>query len=349
MVGAQEKQRLFTTTFWRGDFVGSLDRDTRHFYIYLITSPESNISGIYKSSYRLFEFDDGWTKDEADHHFKILSEAGKAFFFDGWVIIPKLVEHHQWEEYDNKWNSVAHLFLKAPKPVRLHALLNGYPWDFILNRVSDRYNGERRGSIEYIKELQQKTPLRDPSEALRDPSEALRDPSEALRDPSEALPKPFDSPSEALRDPSEHINLNLNLNSNSSKTKNEEGTPSAEASPPAPFNGSGLSDLSDPLANGWQEALSEISPVSTWGNIGRERKACVSLGQNTARLWEDGPPYESPEETIEALIAHYLELRKTKRGWWQDAPVTPTEILKRWSELVTSLAESYRYSEEVVF
>lgn len=199
MASTQTKQTLFSTSFWIDDFIGSLSRDCRHFFQYLITAPERNVSGIYRSSYRLMQFHDGWTPEEVDQHFETLSKAGKAFFYrQEWVIIINGPTHHKFADEDNRWNGVANMFLDTPKDVQLFALENGYMWDHIMQHVSPSYKGFRGSGAELAEKLRGNNPSKG---------------SRRVAKGSEG--------SQTLNDPGEHINLNSNSNSNSNSRKSK--------------------------------------------------------------------------------------------------------------------------------
>lgn len=207
MIDHQAKHRLFSTTFWRDDFVAELSRDTRHFYQYILTAPESNIAGVYKTSYRIMQFDDGWTREEVDEHFAVLSKAGKAFFYAGWVIIPSVIKKHQWSKRDNRWNGVAHTFNAAPDHIKAYAITNGWDWDFVLSMVGDSYKGvdlDAQGFIDALGGIPNDNP-----EGCNNPKEG-----------SERVQEGY----EGLADPEEHINPNLNPSSSSILNK-ESGDP----------------------------------------------------------------------------------------------------------------------------
>ena len=125
------------------------------------------------------------------------------------------------------------------------------------------------------------------------------------------------------------------------ETASPEPEGSKEIAPIEKNNGKELSSLKDTIAQYWQESLIAIQPHTTWANYGKERKSCGDLSKRTKGLLVD-VPYDYPEELIEDIISVYLRLRKTATNdYWKRAPVTPSSVLTRWSELTTELAQRW--------
>jgi hypothetical protein len=118
--------------------------------------------------------------------------------------------------------------------------------------------------------------------------------------------------------------------------------PSAAAKEPAT-----LSALKDPLANLYQSKFTEQVPGETWGNIGRERKACGTLADHTRKLSDvtDIPA----KELVDLVLATYAHLKQTERAsFWKTASWTPSALAvnERWNAVVEALRAKYQEKQE---
>ena len=144
-------------------------------------------------------------------------------------------------------------------------------------------------------------------------------------------------------------------NVNRTEEKRKEENRSEETASPEPDGSSGddsqdtpkreMHPLKDTTADYWQRKLTELQPVSTWGNIGKERAQCGNLAKMTRALLDD-VPFDSAEQLIDALIQQYIRMRKQHRAsFWSSAPFVPSAVILRWSTLTAALAE--RWEKEV--
>jgi hypothetical protein len=114
-------------------------------------------------------------------------------------------------------------------------------------------------------------------------------------------------------------------------------------------NGSVPAPLKDDIARAWEGALTAMQPDSTWGNYGKERRACVLLGQRTRRLLTESP-YSTVSTLIRAVLSEYDSMRtRSREGYWRTASYTPSALLERWDKVWCSLAENHHVEEGVMF
>jgi hypothetical protein len=107
------KARILHTQFWIDDFVISQSKDVRLFYNYLLTNPHIGLTGIYKLPKRHSEIESGLSDKEITVVSKVLEDNKKAFFFKGWVYIPKADQYNKYSKgpktgtaYDKELNSL---------------------------------------------------------------------------------------------------------------------------------------------------------------------------------------------------------------------------------------------------
>lgn len=86
-------QRSVTTHFWRDSYVESLDPSERLLFLYLLTSPERSLCGIYELPLRVIASDTGFDRDMILRIFDRFSKDKKAHYIDGWVVMVNTVKH----------------------------------------------------------------------------------------------------------------------------------------------------------------------------------------------------------------------------------------------------------------
>ena len=87
------KTRMINTSFWRDNFITNLDPSERYLYLYLLTNPDTNISGVYQIPLKIMATDTGY---DAEMLLKMLSkfeEYGKIKYENGWVAIKNFIKN----------------------------------------------------------------------------------------------------------------------------------------------------------------------------------------------------------------------------------------------------------------
>ena len=98
----------------------------------------------------------------------------------------------------------------------------------------------------------------------------------------------------------------------------------------------------DELEIHWLKIITAIQPQATWGNKGKEVGQLKNLSSNTKSLFKVGTPYESITDLADDLLKTFLEMREFGHWKAKDKPVIPSSLITAWSEITTTLAESYR-------
>ena len=87
------KKRYITTEFWRDNFVDELDPVEKLLFIYLLCNPSTNLCGIYRAPLRIMASDTGIDSKAIENIFIKLSKKKKAYYINGWVILPNATKH----------------------------------------------------------------------------------------------------------------------------------------------------------------------------------------------------------------------------------------------------------------
>lgn len=108
-----------------------------------------------------------------------------------------------------------------------------------------------------------------------------------------------------------------------------------KSEPPQPKE---MPTLKDSLAASYEEAFLNVQPVSSWGNIGRERGALKTLAKKTRILLNDTSFQEEGRLAATLLNVYQNMIDQGKSEFWKTAPFTPSGFLTRWTQVVTELS-----------
>lgn len=81
------KGRYINTHFWDDNWIIDLDPIEKLLFLYLLTNPCTDISGVYEISLRRMAFDTGIDKDMVIKILERFEKANKIVYQDGWVIV----------------------------------------------------------------------------------------------------------------------------------------------------------------------------------------------------------------------------------------------------------------------
>jgi len=164
---------------------------------------------------------------------------------------------------------------------------------------------------------------------LSGPEETRRDKNRREENTSAEAPEFPDEPQSAVEADASH-----------EESPTSPTLPATTEVKPAPKS---LAPLKDPVSRLWEDALTQIQPPDTWGNIAKERKSAQTLGQRSANLITQSP-YETLDELITAVLSEYRKLKSEARPsdtYWGRCSYTPSDILARWPQVWTSLASRH--------
>lgn len=93
-------------------------------YCYLITSPASNMEGLYKTTLRRIAFETGIDQDMVRQMCARLEERGLAGFNDGWVCVTQAIKHMP--DSPKMLTHAKKVYAEATEPILKWAVSIGY-------------------------------------------------------------------------------------------------------------------------------------------------------------------------------------------------------------------------------
>ena len=95
------KQRYINTKFWNDTYIIDLDPIEKLLFLYCITSPLTNIAGIYEVSIKRIAFDTGIDKDMVTKIFQRFEKNNKIKYENGWIGIKNFIKHQKQSDNEN--------------------------------------------------------------------------------------------------------------------------------------------------------------------------------------------------------------------------------------------------------
>lgn len=128
------KHRTVKSEFWVDEYIEELNPNEKLVFLNLLTSPQSNILGIYKNTIKRIAFDTGLQKQVIENAIKKFSSNDKVYFIDGYII---MVNHHKHQNANGSMREgikklISFLpssiidFIKSKKSVIYNRLYIGY-------------------------------------------------------------------------------------------------------------------------------------------------------------------------------------------------------------------------------
>lgn len=91
------KQRYINTKMWEDSWFDQLDPTEKLFFVYLLTSPMTNIVGAYEVSKGTIGRCTGLESRVVDEILQRFTAVGKAYYIDGWVVLPNFIKHQNYK------------------------------------------------------------------------------------------------------------------------------------------------------------------------------------------------------------------------------------------------------------
>ena len=114
----QSKQRYIDTHFWRDTFISSLDPSEKLLFSYLLTNPETNLSGIYEINLKIMACDTGIDLEMCKKILSRFQEAKKVYYIDGWIVLCNFPKHQNFEERPKIKIAIDNQLLLIPETIR---------------------------------------------------------------------------------------------------------------------------------------------------------------------------------------------------------------------------------------
>lgn len=87
------KKRYVSTIFWRDKYIEKLDTSAKLLFLYFLTSPDSNIAGIYQVPISIIAVDTGLKIEIITKILERFAHDEKILYRDGWVAIKNFSKH----------------------------------------------------------------------------------------------------------------------------------------------------------------------------------------------------------------------------------------------------------------
>ena len=87
------KQRYINTKFWRDSYIEDLDPIEKLLFLYLLSNPDTNISGIYEIPLKIIAVDTGIEKSMVKKLLDRFEQDEKIMYRDGWVAFKNFTLH----------------------------------------------------------------------------------------------------------------------------------------------------------------------------------------------------------------------------------------------------------------
>jgi len=86
--------RQVHTKMWTDEWFLELEPEAKLLWIYLFSNKRACLSGLYDIPMRVMAFEAGLPHDTIEAHLQRFATAGKAFYEDGWILMPKLMRYN---------------------------------------------------------------------------------------------------------------------------------------------------------------------------------------------------------------------------------------------------------------
>src|SRR4030042_1010390 len=87
------KKRWLDTCYWDDKYIHRLKPLEKFFYLYLITGPLTNISGVYQIDIDRIWFDTGIKIKNIEIILKKFQNDEKIYYLDGWMVVRNFIKH----------------------------------------------------------------------------------------------------------------------------------------------------------------------------------------------------------------------------------------------------------------
>lgn len=125
-------RRYIATSFWDDQWIQNLSPQGKLLYLYLLTNPLTNISGIYKISLKRICFDTGFDLNTVKNHLQLFEDERKAFCIGEYIAIPAWPRYQNWKEKAKIRDGIISELQDLPEEVLASLNVIGYQFDLSL-------------------------------------------------------------------------------------------------------------------------------------------------------------------------------------------------------------------------
>ena len=117
-MNSQTKQRYISTSIWSDDWFDGLSEREKLVYFYLLTNEHTNAAGVYQCTLKNVRLEIGLGREEIERIMAKFAEAGKAFYFREYIIIPKWLKHQKIKERSGLFMGMVKVLKGLPDEVK---------------------------------------------------------------------------------------------------------------------------------------------------------------------------------------------------------------------------------------
>jgi hypothetical protein len=115
------KNQIINTKFWDDSYIIELDPIEKLLFLYFLTNPLTNLSGIYEISLKRTAFDTGIDRDMIKKILERFSQDEKMHYIDGWIIIVHFLRYQTLNP--NILKGIKKAFMELPEMIQKHKSL----------------------------------------------------------------------------------------------------------------------------------------------------------------------------------------------------------------------------------
>ncbi|MDR1902926.1 MAG: hypothetical protein LBQ88_11670, partial [Treponema sp.] len=113
------KQRYISTSIWSDDWFDSLSEREKLVYFYLLTNEHTNAAGVYQCTLKNVRLEIGLGREEVERIMSKFAEAGKAFYYREYIIVPKWLKHQKIKERSGLFLGAVKVLKSLPDEVKV--------------------------------------------------------------------------------------------------------------------------------------------------------------------------------------------------------------------------------------
>lgn len=110
------KQRYIKDSFWTDPYIEKLSPDYKLVFLYLLTNPLANISGVYEIRLKRMAFETGYDTEVIENIIKKFVKDYKIIQFNSWIIIVNHIKHQSLGDLTAK--GINREIMEAPKEIQ---------------------------------------------------------------------------------------------------------------------------------------------------------------------------------------------------------------------------------------
>lgn len=92
------KGRYVKTNFWRDTYIVELDTTQKLLFLYFLTNPATNLSGVYEIDLRLVSLDTGIQQKEIKKMLDKFMADDKMHYENGWLVIKNFIKNQRFND-----------------------------------------------------------------------------------------------------------------------------------------------------------------------------------------------------------------------------------------------------------